>query len=325
MKALLCKELGEPESLRLEDVEPLQPGAGEIVIAVKAAGVNFPDTLIIQGKYQLKPELPFSPGGEVAGTVVRTGEGVTEFSVGQRVVAPIGYGGFAQEAIAQASRTLPLPDEMEYQEASVFLLTYGTSYYALKNRGRVQPGETVLILGAAGGVGLAAIQIAKAMGAIVIAAASSEEKRQLCLREGADYALDYTASDFRDELKKISDGKGIDVVYDPVGGDASETALRSMAWNGRFLVVGFAAGEIPRMPLNLPLLKGVSIVGVFWGEFCRKEPALNAENMQELFQLHRRGALRPVICARYPLEQAAEALRFVAERGALGKVVISVD
>lgn len=325
MKALLCKQLGGPETLRLENVDPLRPGVGQIVIDVKAAGVNFPDTLIIQGKYQLKPELPFSPGGEVAGTVARIGEGVTDFSVGERVVAPIGFGGFAEEAIAEAARVLPLPGEMGFEEASVFLLTYGTSYHALKDRGQLKAGETVLILGAAGGVGLAAIQIAKAMGAIVIAAASSDDKRRLCLREGADHVIDYTRCDFRDQIKTLTNDRGVDVVYDPVGGEASEAALRSMAWNGRFLVVGFAAGDIPRIPLNLPLLKGVSIVGVFWGAFCRKEPARNAENMEELFGLHARGLLKPVICATYPLERAPEALRFVAERGALGKVVISVE
>ena len=311
--------------LSLEEVSPLRPEAGQIVIAVKAASVNFPDTLIIQGKYQLKPELPFSPGSEVAGTVARVGEGVTGFEVGQRVVAPLGFGAFAEEAIAESGRTLPLPDSMDFDEASAFVLTYGTSYYALKDRGALKPGETVLILGAAGGVGLAAIQIAKAMGAIVIAAASSEEKRQLCLREGADHAVDYTQADFRDQLKELTGGKGVDVIYDPVGGDVSEAAFRSMAWNGRFLVVGFAAGDIPRIPLNLPLLKGASIVGVFWGAFCRQEPDLNAQNMQELFDLHARGKLKPVICATYPLERAPEALEFVAGRGALGKVVISID
>lgn len=324
MKALLCKQLGGPASLRLEEVEALVPKAGQIVVAVKAAGVNFPDTLIIQGKYQIKPELPFSPGSEVAGLVARVGPGVTGFSVGDRVVAPIGYGGFAEEAIAEASRALPMPERMGFDEASAFLLTYGTSYHALKDRAQLAAGETVLILGAAGGVGLAAIQLAKAMGAIVLAAASTEEKRQLCLAEGADHALDYTKDDFRDQIKTLTEGRGVDVVYDPVGAETSELALRSMAWNGRFLVVGFAAGEIPRIPLNLPLLKGCAILGVFWGEFCRREPARNAENMNELFAFYEQGAIRPVICATYPLTRAIEALEFVAARGALGKVVVTV-
>ncbi|NLC35006.1 MAG: NADPH:quinone oxidoreductase family protein [Alcaligenaceae bacterium] len=325
MKALLCKQLGGPELLSLEDVAPLQPGPGQIVISVKAAGVNFPDTLIIQGKYQMKPDLPFSPGGEVAGTVARVGEGVTQFEVGQRVVAPIGYGGFAEEAIADASRACPLPEGMSFEEASAFVLTYGTSYYALKNRAELKKGETLLILGAAGGVGLAAIQIAKAMGAVVIAAASSEEKRQLCLREGADHVVDYTQEDFRDRLKELTGGKGVDVIYDPVGGSASEPAFRSIAWKGRFLVVGFAAGDIPRIPLNLPLLKGASIVGVFWGAFGRTEPEADAQNMKELFELYAEGKVKPVICATYPLERAPEALEFVAGRQALGKVVITMD
>ncbi|NYT63340.1 NADPH:quinone oxidoreductase family protein [Alcaligenaceae bacterium] len=324
MKALLCKQLGGPKSLRLEDIEPLEPKAGQIVVAVKAAGVNFPDTLIIQGKYQVKPDLPFSPGSEVAGLVARVGPGVTGFNVGDRVVASIGYGGFAEEAIAEADRAMLMPENMGFDEASAFLLTYGTSYHALKDRAQLAAGETVLILGAAGGVGLAAIQLAKAMGAIVLAAASTEEKRQLCLTEGADHVLDYTKDDFRDQVKTLTQGRGVDVVYDPVGAETSELALRSMAWNGRFLVVGFAAGDIPRIPLNLPLLKGCSIVGVFWGEFCRKERARNAQNIEALFALYGQGAIRPVICATYPLDRAAEALEFVAARGALGKVVITV-
>lgn len=325
MKALLCKQFGGPASLQLEEIEPLLPAAGQVVIAVKAAGVNFPDTLIIEGKYQLKPEMPFSPGSEVAGLIARVGPGVIGFKVGDRVVAPIGYGGFAEEAMAEAGRTLPMPARMGFDEASAFLLTYGTSYHALKDRAQLAAGEIVLILGAAGGVGLAAIQLAKAMGAIVIAAASTEKKRQLCLAEGADHVVDYTKADFRDQIKTLTEGRGVDVVYDPVGAETSELALRSMAWNGRFLVVGFAAGDIPRIPLNLPLLKGCAIVGVFWGEFCRKEPARSAQNMHELFALYEKGAVKPVICASYPLTRAAEALDFVAARGALGKVVITVN
>ena len=310
--------------LELKDVPALYPGPEQIVISVKAAGVNFPDTLIIQGKYQIKPDFPFSPGGEVAGIVARVGSGVTQFHVGQRVAAPIGYGGFAEEALADAARALPLPDDIDFEDASVFLLTYGTAYHALKDRGQLKAGETILILGAAGGVGLAAIQLAKSMGATVIAAASSEDKRELCMREGAHHAIDYTQENFREQLKVLTNGKGVDIVYDPVGAGVSEPSLRSMAWNGRFLVIGFAAGDIPRIPLNLPLLKGCSIVGVFWGAFCRNEPGRNAENMRELFGLLARGVIKPVICASYSLEQASDALRFVADRRALGKVVINI-
>jgi NADPH:quinone reductase len=324
MKAVLCRQHGLPETLTLEDVPSLVPGPQQVVIAVHAAGVNFPDTLIIQGKYQFKPELPFSPGGEVAGVIKHVGAEVEGLRVGDRVLAPLGWGGFAEEAIAEAWRVLPIPGDMDFETASAFVLTYGTSHHALKDRAQLQPGETLLVLGAAGGVGLAAIEIGKAMGARVIAAASSDEKLAVCAEHGADELIHYVRDDLRTRLKDITGGRGIDVVYDPVGGAFSEPALRSTAWNGRFLVVGFAAGDIPSIPLNLPLLKGCSVVGVFWGAFARNERARNAQNMQELFGWFQQGKVRPHICARYPLAQAAEAMNAVANRSAKGKVVIRV-
>lgn len=324
MKAMLCRKYGPPQTLQLEEVPSLQPGPQQVVIGVAAAGVNFPDTLIIEGKYQYKPDMPFSPGGEVAGTILRVGSEVSGLQPGERVLAPLGWGGYAEEALAEAWRVLPIPAEMDFDTASAFALTYGTSHHALKDRARLQPGETLLVLGAAGGVGLAAIEIGKAMGARVIAAASSEEKLALCAQHGADELIHYGRDDLRARLKEIVGERGVDVVYDPVGGKLSEPALRSIAWNGRFLVVGFAAGEIPAMPLNLPLLKGCAILGVFWGAFARKQPDDNAANMRELFEWFRQGRVRPHICARFPLAQAAQAMDLVAQRGARGKVVITM-
>ncbi|MDM0001769.1 NADPH:quinone oxidoreductase family protein [Variovorax sp. J22P240] len=324
MKAILCRQYGPPESLTLEDLPSLVPGPKQVVIAVRAAGVNFPDTLIIQGKYQFKPDMPFSPGGEVAGVIRAVGTEVTGLHVGDRVLAPLGWGGYAEEAIAEAWRVLPIPPDMDFATASAFVLTYGTSHHALKDRAQLRPGETVLVLGAAGGVGLAAIEIAKAMGARVIAAASSDEKLAVCAEHGADELIQYERDDLRERLKQITQGRGVDVVYDPVGGAYSEAVLRSTAWNGRFLVVGFAAGDIPSIPLNLPLLKGCAIVGVFWGAFARNEPARNAQNMDELLAWFQQGKVRPHICARYPLEQAADAMKAIASRAAKGKVVITM-
>lgn len=324
MRAILCRQYGLPDTLTLEEVPDLMPGPNQVVIAVHAAGVNFPDTLIIEGKYQFKPAMPFSPGGEVAGVIVRIGHEVSGLQVGQRVLAPLGWGGYAEEAVAEAWRVLPIPPAMDFATASAFVLTYGTSHHALHDRAQLRAGETLLVLGAAGGVGLAAIEIGKAMGAHVIAAASSDEKLSVCAAHGADALIQYERDDLREQIKLITDGQGIDVVYDPVGGTYSEPALRSIAWNGRFLVVGFAAGDIPAIPLNLPLLKGCAIVGVFWGAFARNEPARNALNMQQLFTWFEEGKVRPHICARYPLERAAHAMTAVANRTAKGKVVITV-
>jgi NADPH2:quinone reductase len=323
LKAVLCKELGPPEKLVVENVPSLEPGKGQVVVSVKAAGVNFPDTLIIQGKYQFKPEPPFSPGGEVAGLVKEVGEGVTSVKPGDRVIAASTWGGFAEEMLADADRLVPMPDAMDYVPASAFILTYGTSYHALKDRAQLKAGETLLVLGASGGVGLAAVQLGKAMGARVIAAASSDAKLAVCKAEGADELIDYASEDLRARVKQITAGKGVDVVYDPVGGPYSEPALRDMAWNGRFLVVGFAAGDIPKIPLNLALLKGCSIVGVFWGAFTRNEPEHNRRNNQELMQLYTAGKVKPHIHATYPLERAAEALNDVLYKRVSGKVVLT--
>jgi len=322
MKAVLCKTLGLPDQLVVEDVPSLQPAPGQVVVAVKAAGVNFPDTLIIQGRYQFKPELPFSPGGEVAGVVKAVGEGVTTARVGDRVIAAATWGGFAEEIAVDADRLVPIPDDMDFVPASAFILTYGTSYHALFEIARLQPGETLLVLGASGGVGLAAVQLGKAMGAKVIAAASSDAKLAVCRQHGADEVINYGTEDLRSRVKQITGGRGVDVVYDPVGGPYSEPALRDMAWNGRFLVVGFAAGDIPKVPLNLALLKGCAIVGVFWGAFTRNEPDNNRRNNEELMALFSRGQVSPHIHATYPLERAAEALNEVMNKRVSGKVVL---
>lgn len=323
MKAVLCKKYGPPDQLVVEDVPSPKPGKGQVVVSVKAAGVNFPDILIIEGKYQFKPEPPFSPGGEVAGIVKEVGEGVTGAKAGDRVIASSTWGGFAEEMVVDAGRLVPLPAGFDYVPASAFILTYGTSYHALKDRARLSPGETLLVLGASGGVGLAAIQLGKAMGARVIAAASSDAKLEVCKANGADELINYAGEDLRSRVKAITQGRGLDVVYDPVGGPYSEPALRDMAWNGRFLVVGFAAGEIPRIPLNLTLLKGCSIVGVFWGDFTRKEPERNRSNNEELMQLYLQGRIRPHIHATYPLDRAAEALGEVLNKRVSGKIVLT--
>ncbi|MFN0315840.1 MAG: NADPH:quinone oxidoreductase family protein [Burkholderiales bacterium] len=325
MKAVLCKELGTAEKLVVEEVPPLKPAKGQVVIGVKAAGVNFPDTLIIQGKYQFKPELPFSPGGEVAGVVKELGEGVSSAKVGDRVIATTTWGGFAQEMVVDADRLIPMPGAMDYVSGSAFVLAYGTSYHALVDRAQIKAGETLLVLGASGGVGLAAVQIGKALGARVIAAASSAEKLAVCKQAGADEGINYATEDLRARVKAITGGRGVDVVYDPVGGAYSELALRDMAWNGRFLVVGFAAGEIPKIPLNLALLKGCSIVGVFWGAFTRTEAERNRGNNQELMRMFSAGKVKPHIHATYPLEQAAQALNDVVQKKVSGKVVLTTE
>jgi NADPH2:quinone reductase len=323
MKAVLCKELGPPEKLVVEQVPSPKPGKGQVVVSVKAAGVNFPDTLIIQGKYQFKPEPPFSPGGEVAGVIKELGEGVARLKPGDRVIAASTFGGFAEEMVADADKVIPMPAAMDFVPAAAFVLTYGTSYHALKDRAQLKAGETLLVLGASGGVGLAAIQIGKALGAKVIAAASSDTKLQVCKDNGADESINYATEDLRGRIKVITAGRGVDVVYDPVGGPYSEPALRDMAWNGRFLVVGFAAGDIPKVPLNLPLLKGCSIVGVFWGAFTRTEPDNNRRNNDELLRMYLEGKVKPHIHATYPLERAADALNEVLNKRVSGKVVLT--
>lgn len=323
MRAVLCKEYGPPESLVVEDVEPLKAGPGQVVIEVKACGVNFPDTLIIRGKYQFQPEMPFSPGGEVAGVIKDAGEGVTGFKPGDPVIAFTGWGGFAQEVMAQPAQLMAVPDGMDFVTASAFVMTYGTSHYALKDRARLREGETLLVLGAAGGVGLAALEIGKVMGARVIAAASTDEKLEFCAKHGADELINYTTEDLKERVKRLTGGNGADVVYDPVGGALSEPAIRATAWDGRFLVIGFAAGEIPRIPLNLVLLKSCSIIGVFWGAFAQREPKRNEEHLGELMEWFAAGKIKPNVSAVYPMERAADALNDIIERRVQGKVVLT--
>ncbi len=322
MKAVVCHAYGPPESLVVEDIESSKPGKGQVVVAVKACGINFPDTLIIQGKYQFKPAMPFSPGGEVAGIVKEVGEGVERVQVGDRVIAFTGWGGFAEEAAIDAARLIPMPANLDFITAAAFVMVYGTSHYALKDRAQIRPGETLLVLGAAGGVGLAAVELGKAMGARVIAAASTDEKLEICKQHGADETINYAAEDLRERIKQLTAGKGVDVVVDPVGGNYSEAALRGIAWNGRFLVIGFTAGDIPRIPLNLTLLKGCSIVGVFWGAFTEREPQRNQEHLHELMSWFASGKIKPHISAVYPLAQAAQALNDMMERRVTGKVVL---
>lgn len=322
MKALLCKQYGPPNSLVVEEVAPLRPEKGQVIISVKACGVNFPDTLIIQGKYQFKPDFPFSPGGEVAGVVKEVGEGVTHLSVGDDVFAMPGWGGFAEELAVNAHRAFRMPTGMDYNVAASLMYTYGTSYHGLKDRAQLKAGETLLVLGAAGGVGLAAVNLGKIMGAKVIAAASSDEKIALCKEYGADGLINYSKEDLRESLKSLTGG-GVDVVYDPVGGNYSEPAIRAMNWKGRYLVVGFAAGQIPNIPLNLALLKGSAIVGVFWGAFAEREPKANFQNIMELFQFYQKGELKPYIQKTYSLTDAPQALYDMLERRVMGKLVVN--
>ena len=324
MKAILCTQFGPPEELTLSETSSPTAGRGQVVISVKACGVNFPDTLIIQNKYQFKPPLPFSPGGEVAGTIKEVGEGVKHFNVGDAVLSLTGWGGFAEEVIADAATTLPIPPGMDYVTAASVMYTYGTSYHALKNRAHLQAGETLLVLGAAGGVGLAAVQLGVLMGANVIAAASSEDKLAVCKKMGATSTINYTTEDLRERIREITEGNGVHVVYDPVGDRYTEPALRSIAWKGRYLVVGFAGGDIPKIPLNLPLLKGCQIVGVFWGAFTKNEPRESQRNFEEILSWIQKGKIQPHLHKTYPLAAAPTALRDLIERRVMGKAVVVV-
>ena len=322
MKAVVCKTWGPPESLVIETLPDLSPGAGEVVIDVKAAGVNFPDVLIIQNKYQFKPPLPFVPGSEYAGVVRAVGEGVTHLKEGQSVACLSGTGGFGTHALAPAKLCLPLPDSFPAVDAAAFIMIYATSHHALIDRGQLKAGETVLVLGAAGGVGTSAIQIAKAAGARVIAAASSDEKCELCRQIGADATINYSTQNLREQIKTLTEGKGPDVIYDPVGGDFAEPAFRSIGWRGRYLVVGFASGPIPSLPLNLALLKGASIVGVFWGDFSRREAQANARMMQELTDWYAQGRIKPVIDCTMPMKDLKQAYARMGSRAVRGKLVM---
>lgn len=324
MKAVLCKQFGPPDSLVVEELPSPQPGGGEVVVSVKAASVNFPDVLVIQNKYQVKPPLPFSPGSELAGVVKAVGAGVTNVRPGDRVIAFTTYGAFAEECVVSAARLVPLPEGMEFVSGAAFLLTYGTAYHALRNRGSPAAGETLLVLGAAGGVGIAAIEIGKVLGLTVIACASSEDKLAVCREHGADATINYGAEDLRERIKALTGGRGVDIIYDPVGGPHAEAALRSSSWRARFLVIGFAGGDIPRVPLNLPLLMERSIVGVYWGEWARRAPDEFAASVAELAAWFAQGKLKPHVSATYPLAQAARAMLDLAERKAKGKVVVTI-
>ena len=325
MKAIICDTFGPPSSLKYGELPDPKPGPKDVLINIKACSVNFPDTLIIQGKYQFKPEFPFSPGSDVAGIVESVGAEVKAFKPGDKVIAMTPYGGYAEKVAVNYKTVFPIPPGMEMEVASSFLMTYGTSYHALKDRGHLKEGETLLVLGAAGGVGLTAVELGKLMGAKVIACASSDEKLQLCKEYGADGVINYATSDLREEINRLTDGKGIDLVYDPVGGKLSEPALRSLKWGGRHLVIGFAAGDIPRIPWNLPLLKGCQIVGVFWGSFAQRFPGENMKNTMEIIQWISTGNLKPHISKIYDLKNAAQALVDVAERRAMGKIIITME
>lgn len=324
MRAILCKELGPADKLVIEDVPSPQVSGDGVKVKVKAAGLNFPDTLIIEGKYQIKPELPFSPGGEMAGEIIEVGPDVKNLKPGMRVMGLTGYGSFAEEMVVSESRVIPVPDGMKDETAAAFSMVYGTSYHALKQRANIQPGETLLVLGASGGVGLAAVELGKAMGAKVIAAASTDDKLQVAKEAGADDLINYSDEDLKEALKSRYP-QGIDVIYDPVGDRFTEPALRNMAWNGRFLIVGFAAGEIPKIPANLTLLKGCSVVGVFWGAFTAKEPKEHIQNVKELMQLFADGKIDPRVSEVFPFEQYEDALAALSSRRAKGKVVLKVS
>jgi NADPH2:quinone reductase len=322
MRAVLCEAWGGPETLAIKEVPSPVPKAGEVLVKIRAAGVNFPDVLIIQKKYQVQPELPFSPGAEVSGTVAALGEGVTSLAIGDRVAALCTTGGFAEEIVLEAARCMKIPKALSFEVAAGFMLAYGTSWHAIRDRAALQPGETMLVLGAAGGVGLSAVEIGKAIGARVVAAASTDEKCEICREHGADEVINYTGEQLRAGIKRTC-GAGPDVIYDPVGGKFSEAAFRSIGWRGRHLVIGFAAGDIPALPLNLALLKGASLVGVFWGDFVRREPANNMKGISEMLGWMQEGKIKPLISKTYTLDEAPQALQDMAARKVTGKIVIT--
>ncbi len=322
MHAWLCDNPVGVEALTWKEMATPQPKAGEVLLEIKAASLNFPDLLIVQNKYQMKPALPFIPGSEYAGVILAVGEGVTTLKIGQHAACLSGTGGFATHTLAPAAQCMPLPATFPFTDAAAFIMIYATSYHALMDRAQLKGGETVLVLGAAGGVGTSAIQIAKVFGARVIAAASTDEKCALCKSIGADATINYNTENLREAIKLLTDGKGPDIVYDPVGGDLAEPALRSIAWRGRYLVVGFASGPIPALPFNLALLKGASIVGVFWGDFARREPAANTAMMMELAQLYGQGKIKPVIDRAMPMPDLKAAFARMGSRSVMGKLVM---
>ena len=324
MQAVLCKAFGPADTLVVEEINSPEIKKNEVLLDVHAAGINFPDTLIIEGKYQFKPPFPFSPGGEAAGVISAVGEKVSHLKVGDRVMALTGWGSCAEQVAVPAYNILPMPEAMDFSTAAAFSMTYGTAIHALKQRGTLQAGETLLVLGASGGVGLAAVEIGKAMGARVIAAASSAEKLEVARQAGADELINYQTEDVRERLKTLTKGQGVDVVIDPVGGDLFETVFRSIAWNGRMLVIGFASGAIPSLPANLPLLKGAAVIGVFWGSFAQRQPQDNVANFQQLFAWYAQGKLKPLVSQTFALEDTAQAINTLSARKAVGKLVIKV-
>lgn len=325
MRALRCREFAHPTQLTIETLPPLRAVPGHVVVEVKAASLNFPDTLVVQGLYQVKPELPFTPGSDFAGVVSEVGEGVEHLAVGDEVFGFVMTGAFAEQVLAPAQTCFKKPKAMDFKVAASFMLAYGTSFHALKDRAQLKSLETLLVLGAAGGVGLAAVELGAQMGARVIAAAASDDKLALCKERGAADVINYSREDLKGRLKDLTQGKGVDVIYDPVGGDLAEPAFRSMAWGGRYLVVGFAAGDIPALPMNLPLLKGASLVGVFWGTFASKAPKLNMQNAQTLLQWLAEGKLKPNIYKSYGLDQATQAFEDMMQRKVMGKAILDLD
>jgi NADPH2:quinone reductase len=322
MKALVCEAYGPIDTLVVKDIPSPVPGPKQLLIKVKAAAVNFPDALMVQGLYQVKPPLPFTPGAEISGIVEAVGAEVMHYKAGDRVIAMVGQGGFAEECIAEAAKAMPLPAGMDFETGAALVLTYGTSLHGLKDCGHLKTGETLVVLGAAGGVGISAIEIGKAMGARVIAAASTDDKLELCKKVGADETVNYSTENLKDRINELTGGKGADVVYDPVGGPYTEPALRALAWRGRLLVIGFAAGEIPKIPLNLALLKERSIVGVYWGDSTRHDPAGHLANLHQLNEWFAAGAIRPVVSEHFPLAAAKDAIAKIANRQVKGKIVV---
>jgi NADPH:quinone reductase len=325
MRAVLCKAWGDPSTLVLEDVPSPEVGAGKIRVRVRACGVNFADTLMIVGKYQVKPPFPFSPGFEVAGEVLETGEGVTHLRPGDRVVALSDYGGFAEEIVVPAHTALPMPPDLDYAVAASFPVAYGTSHVALDHRAHLKSGETLLVFGAAGGVGLTAVEIGKQMGANIIACASTPEKLEIAAQYGAGHLIDYSKESVRDRVKEITGGKGADVIYDPVGGEMFDQGMRSIAWEGRLLVIGFASGTIPQLPVNLTLVKNCSVLGVYWGAYSARDPKVLTSSLKTLFGWLAEGKLKPHISHKFPLEQAGDALNILMNRQSTGKVVVTME
>ena len=323
MKALYCRAFGPETDLTVEEIDSPVPSAGEVLVSVQAAGLNFPDLLCVRGEYQFKPPLPFVPGSEGAGVVTAVGEGVSGVSVDDRVCFNGLSGAFAEEIAIPATAVTQIPDSMLFEQAAGLTIVYGTSYYALKQRAGLQRGDTLLVLGAAGGVGLSAVELGAALGARVIAAASSEQKLAIATEHGAELGIDYSKEDLKNRIKELTDGAGANVIYDPVGGELAEAAFRGIAWEGRHLVIGFASGPIPKLPLNLPLLKGAAAVGVFWGSWTKREPEAHKQNMVELFELFTEGAIQPHVSSTYPLGQFLDAFGEVSGRRAIGKVILT--